>query len=614
MTKNIIIYNPKKHSIRAGGGEVFLPTFWSQAKTYYDKHVGGDWNWVLPVIDIYGPDEIDIIKNYIKDNPPKIFAISLYVWNAGLCHEVAAWVKQQWPDCLIVSGGPHQFVKTDINWFKHRPYLDASHPHDCYGELELAQMMSQMDQGQLDWSKVDNIWIPIGKTRTPYQRDPDSREVKKNFDYQWPSFAEQKNKLASFIEYAKKHKTNIFFSAILETTRGCPYGCTFCDWGGGISSKVKSKDLEHVEKDIEVLADLGCDGIFLADANFGILEDRDVKITDMLIAERKNKHRFTLEFGGFAKNNKRLDTLKTIFKKISNNELETESGGKQKEIKFSIQSFDEEVLNNIQRTNISLEEYLNIYDFIDHDNPNIRFYVELIAGLPGMTLDKFYDEIDILVRNKLIAIWYYFDLLPGAPAFEPEYIEKFKIKTVKKTNGWDIYHLSSDLRVVIETHTYSKKNYLEMLIAQSWYFCLTKGGILANCLAELQNKYSVGYIIRTLIKTSKFVDYYEDDWQRICNDQTLPATVKVGNKNEAPPRGNQIFLGYLIEALWYWDQEFIAHKTKQCLIELGCNESTIDKDLQNIVNYIDNPDRWGIIMYDYGQKGGLDNMRVMCKT
>ncbi len=30
------------------------------------------------------------------------------------------------------------------------------------------------------------------------------------------------------------------WNAVIETNRGCPFMCTFCDWGGTTFSKVKS--------------------------------------------------------------------------------------------------------------------------------------------------------------------------------------------------------------------------------------------------------------------------------------------------------------------------------------------------------------------------------------
>ena len=66
-------------------------------------------------------------------------------------------------------------------------------------------------------------------------------------------------------------------SATIETFRGCPYACTFCDWGSNIGSKVRMFDLDRVVAEVEWAANRGIGTIWIADSNFGLLE-RDLEI------------------------------------------------------------------------------------------------------------------------------------------------------------------------------------------------------------------------------------------------------------------------------------------------------------------------------------------------
>jgi len=38
----------------------------------------------------------------------------------------------------------------------------------------------------------------------------------------------------------------------IETNRGCPHKCTFCDWGTLTYTKVRHFDLKRVEDDIDM--------------------------------------------------------------------------------------------------------------------------------------------------------------------------------------------------------------------------------------------------------------------------------------------------------------------------------------------------------------------------
>ena len=68
---------------------------------------------------------------------------------------------------------------------------------------------------------------------------------------------------------------------IIETNRGCPYGCTFCDWGSATLSRIRKFDIERVFAELEWCAEARLRAIGIADANFGIFE-RDVEIAEQI--------------------------------------------------------------------------------------------------------------------------------------------------------------------------------------------------------------------------------------------------------------------------------------------------------------------------------------------
>ena len=70
-----------------------------------------------------------------------------------------------------------------------------------------------------------------------------------------------------------------------ETNRGCPFKCTFCDWGSAIASKVRNFEEERLYKEIDYFSEKKIDLVFGADANFGILK-RDKNLA-LKFAENK---------------------------------------------------------------------------------------------------------------------------------------------------------------------------------------------------------------------------------------------------------------------------------------------------------------------------------------
>ena len=236
--KTIVIANFPRFS-----SEIWLPSLWASAKTYYElqgEHTA-DWHWYPCYIDCYDANHIDKIKQELLKANPDVFAISLYVWNFGLAHEVAAWVKETFPTCLIVSGGPHQYLKHDIDWFKKHPYLDASHSGDCYGELFFKELLDNYSDGVVDWGALTDTKYPLKSRTMSSSTYSMSRTQRKDFAYDYSAFLAQRAELKEFETFKKINFSDSMLLSIIETTRGCPYGCTYCDWGGGIGTTVIQK-------------------------------------------------------------------------------------------------------------------------------------------------------------------------------------------------------------------------------------------------------------------------------------------------------------------------------------------------------------------------------------
>jgi hypothetical protein len=111
-----------------------------------------------------------------------------------------------------------------------------------------------------------------------------------------------------------------------------------------------------------------------------------------------------------------------------------------------------------------------------------------MMGLPGYTRDDFYDEVDIQYEYGYGLERYLWLFLPDSPAYDPEYIKKFNIKTEKicigksKMNSYsydDIdtfkdYHISSDpkflsdIEFVVEADGYTRKDFTEFFFMNYW--------------------------------------------------------------------------------------------------------------------------------------------------
>ena len=486
--KNIILLSASDAT------EIFTPVLWASSKSYYELKgkKSSQYNWVLPNGDYIF--DIEEIKDWIRENPPSVFGISLYQWNFYKAMTVAKWVKETYPDCVVISGGPQQYFKFDSDWFINNPWLDASLPGDEYGERTIADILDNLaDNGVIDWNTVNGVVYP-SKNKQVILRSS-KHNHKKEFFWEYSPYTMQfdliKQWLFDCYNYGKIKQLNkmIVPAAKLETTRGCPYGCAYCDWGGGINSKVISKSLDVVEQDIRAISELGIWFCYICDANSGILGQRDIDVIDLFVKYKKlNGWPTTVHVGGLAKTVKAKDTIKTLLTKLAENDLD-----QFRAYKIAIQTLDLTTQKNINRTDVPIDVYAELAEYMK-TKFGYRAHAEVIIGLPGQTIDNFYFELQEYARYDFTPQFYPWSLLPESPGYDPAYREKFQIKTVTKSDITSSPYYSkvsknisneqqkhlqyTDLVTVYSTNSYTEDEYAEMVIMAGLYTSLYYLGFL----------------------------------------------------------------------------------------------------------------------------------------
>ena len=342
------------------------------------------------------------------DNPV-VAAFSVSMWNEQLSLRVAAEVKARYPDCLIVFGGP-SVPHHPASYFKDFPFVDVAVRGE--GEESFAEILIRFLDSR-DFSDIPGIaW------RDPFSeacvRNDMDRPQSRDLDV-YPS-----PYLTGLFEDLMAGRDDLEFQQIIETNRGCPFLCTFCFWGqGGLSLKYRFHSLEHIASEIEWAANHKIRYLFNADSNFG-MHRRDAEIAQMLV-ESKSKHGYPEKFRTcFGKNTD--DKIFEVGKLLHEHDLE-------KGITLARQSNDDQVLENIKRTNIKMSTYKSLqFRFNETDVP---VYCELIVGLPGENYSTWVSGIDELLRsglkNQLFV--YMCQVFPNTELDDPEYKQRFGIVT-----------------------------------------------------------------------------------------------------------------------------------------------------------------------------------------
>jgi putative methyltransferase len=352
-------------------------------------------------------DRVERIVSEYDD--PSVAAFSVSMWNEQLNLRVAEIVKRLYPDCRIVFGGPN-VPHHPQQYFEQYPFVDVAvraEGEEAFADILLRSLDSW------DYSGIPGIaWRdPVTGicVRNEMER-PQSRDLDV-----YPS-----PYVNGLFEELMVARPDLEFQQIIETNRGCPFPCTFCFWGqGGLSRKYRFHGLSHVNQEIEWAAKHKIRYLFNADSNFG-MHIRDYEIAQFLV-DYKSRYGYPDKFRTcFGKNTD--DKIYQVAKLLHDHELE-------KGITLARQSNNDEVLENIKRTNIKMSTYRNLQ--IRFNETNIPVYCELILGLPGETYQTWTSGIEDLLRsglkNQLFV--YMCGVYPNTELAEPEYLKKFGIVT-----------------------------------------------------------------------------------------------------------------------------------------------------------------------------------------
>tara|TARA_B110000503_G_scaffold63134_2_gene99827 strand:+ start:984 stop:2666 length:1683 start_codon:yes stop_codon:yes gene_type:complete len=255
----------------------------------------------------------------------------------------------------------------------------------------------------------------------------------------------------------------------IETNRGCPFGCTFCDWGSATLTKIRKFDLERVFAELEWCAKNKVKTVFSADANFGVF-DHDVDIARKVV-ELKKQYGYPKIFeSSYAKNQvKHLKKIVEIFA-----EAEVVSVGT-----LSLQSVSPETLAAIKRSNIKVSKYDELA--VEFSKAKLPLIVEMMMGLPGSTVESFEGDLQQAIDREVQARVNPTEILVNSPMNEPDYFGEFDIKLSRPLeDDWKSEHAQTSIEkaLIIATSSFSTDDYEQMHRRRSLFFLCENYGVL----------------------------------------------------------------------------------------------------------------------------------------
>ena len=434
---------------------------------------------------------------------PAVLLLSNYVWSLDHNLEVARRAKAINPATVVVHGGPStpKYEGQCEEWFaEYAGIVDVAVRNE--GEVTITEALAALVDGDggVDLGRLEGV---AGLT---FRHPADGRIVR----------TEERERVTSLDDLPSPYLTGEFdhidpsawTEVTIETTRGCPYGCTFCDWGSSTLSRIRKFDIERVAAEMHWAGEREFDAWAMGDANFGIMS-RDVDVTRRVV-EVKQRWGYPKFFG--------FNVAKNTTKHLTVIVDELVKAGIGPMFTLALQTRDEETLEAVRRTNISTEHYTSLASSLRRRGLPLR--ADIMLGLPGQTVDSLSGDLQFLMDHDVPARMWITQLLPNAPINDPAYREE-----------WDVV---DDHGVVIATRSFTAEDRAEMLRIRHAYTVFEQFGLLRHVTRHVQ--WDHGVDIMTVLRRIVTVSDHDPDRYPLLN-----WTMRYFDYFNAPPVGWRSF-------------------------------------------------------------------------
>jgi len=376
---------------------------------------------------------------------PDILAVSNYAWNFYLSYLYISHYKSINPELICIMGGPNYPGRKDEQEKFLRKYSNIDFYVLMEGENAFLALVRKLIQCKLN----------INRSK---------EEATKGCQYLFNDKfvdggqGERINDLdtipSPYLEGFMDEFLDDGFGPMLQTNRGCPFGCKFCHSGGKYFNKLNQFSLERVLQEIDYIgAHVKSNVLSVTDDNFGILK-RDKAIACKLANVRERNGWPAFISISTSKTNKEqvLDSIIPLRNAMA--------------FSASLQSVNSETLENIKRKNLSLEEFRSM---MDHDSFDLVYSeAELIMPLPGETRESHITAIRKVVDSTIESICSYTSmLLPNTPLLEDAFYDQFdmvkKFRVIPRDYGKYLGEKAIEVeQVCVATSTMSFEEYCDL--------------------------------------------------------------------------------------------------------------------------------------------------------
>lgn len=420
----------------------------------------------------------DDLNTALQERLPDVFFFSNYVWNQNLNLEYARRIKMTNRSTLVVGGGPNISRTADKQeaFLRKTPFVDFWILNE--GELASCYLVGSALALHFDISKLKETnllstltLLPAGKMKL----GPLAPRLGVPLTPNEAGTAMVLSKgclsgLRTLDDVPSPYLSGLmdkFFDdrlyPLIETNRGCPFTCSFCQQGTSYFNRMAFRSPKHCREEFEFIAgnmvkrSPRISRVEIADANFAMFKN-DLEFCDF-IRKIQDKYSWPHLIGCSTGKNKPEQVLDAVSKLLPDSLV----------ISNSMQSTNPETLSAIKRSNISLDGYKRVQAEIH--KRGLRSMADVILCLPKETKESHFDAVMKLIDSGVQEFTsYQAMILKGTELELEEMHERYGIRTKYRIlpRGIGEYPILGENailleveRIAAETNTLSFDEYLE---------------------------------------------------------------------------------------------------------------------------------------------------------
>ena len=339
------------------------------------KASAGEYKDMVEIAEFTINNQADYILEEIYKRKPDVLMFSCYIWNLMMIENVMREFHKLCPDVPIWVGGPE--VSFEVADF-------LKEHSEVFGVM--------MGEGEETFRELCHIYAQHKNQRSDFCLGKDELKETKGIAFScegnvqvnvWRSIMDMSTLPFAYDKMEDFSNRIIYY----ESSRGCPFSCSYCL--SSVDKKLRFRDIDLVKEELQFFIDQRVPQIKFVDRTFNCHHEHAMEIWKYIHEHDNGVTNFHFEVSADLINEEELALMEQMRPGLI-------------QLEIGVQSTNEITIKEIKRT-MKLERLKEIVEKIKGFG-NIHQHLDLIAGLPFEDYDTFrksFDDIYALQPNQL---------------------------------------------------------------------------------------------------------------------------------------------------------------------------------------------------------------------